>query len=186
MKKWRFIALLLLLPILLYVGRYVVGSVRILHSYPDYTYSTYLKCIEAEKIRDEGLFLITEKAVCITAPFCEKMKDDIECSDFKENDKDRIYTWKVIKNINEHDVSYIQLKMNDSGFNYSEEPLSNYRRNAGIITIKGVSYFVWYTKGNSGRFFKIDKDTFEYLGNDQYRDKGGLIEKNTRVDKFKS
>lgn len=108
----------------------------------------------------------TRHAVCIPRNFCRKFEGALHCNDVKKS-FDGYVRIRDVEPTSFHARRYASL---------SGQPLAHW-----IIDINGRSYLWSLAKGN-GRFFEIDKETLEYLGNDYYKDKFGFIHRNTRVN----
>ncbi len=153
----------------------------------NFTAEEYYGCAFSEVVKRDALFLVTKNRICVDREVCNRLGTFFTCKRMDKIGRG----WKVLRDDEINHFDFLHLRMGEKGYVIlQEEQGLSYRamtqlsfvywyNHAWIIDVNHNSYFWWPQKGN-GRFFAIDKETFEYLGHDTYRDKNGIIEKNTR------
>lgn len=191
MSKRRKIIGGILLGILL--GVVSLYRLRLYIAYPDLSLEEYRTCIASKAVKRAGLFLVTEAGVCVNYSVCKGLSDHIFCKEFRFSDPTG---WRIADGLSKSNFDADELLMQQGGRGYlviddtnrwvkkegeSFHMLGGSDPNqAWRVEVNGITYFWWPMKGGK-RLFPIDKDTFEYLGGDTYRDKDGIIRHNTRV-----
>lgn len=162
-KKRFFILSMALIMILLALYRLILFQQA-----PDLSIEEYFKCTTGV-IKQGYPFVISKTGVCIMESECDSLTGVIDCKDLNGEGG-----WKVTRNLSRDNFNFEEANCGTS--------MEDNCDGAWFLDIGDKTYFWWPLKGN-GRLFEVDKETFRYLGHDQYEDKNGLIIKKTRVGK---
>jgi hypothetical protein len=118
-------------------------------------------CHEAEEIHSGDYYKTTTKGVCVADYVCKYLEG---C----ESTHGGNGSWSILKDESPEMFKIEKVDIKGEGLAY-------------IISSSKGDFFWWPTKGN-GRMKNIDKTSFEYLGEEYYKDKNGIYHGNKEID----